>query len=131
VDDLATLDLAYAPQFGSAKDAVHMAAFVAQNQRRGLMEAVSPRDIDGEVLVDVRTPAEFEAGTLAGAVNIPLDQLRSRLGELDPGKPTVTFCKIGLRGYIAQRILRQNGFEHVRNLQGGYELARSMKKTSI
>lgn len=131
IDDLATLDLAYAPQFASAKDAVHMAAFVAQNQQRGLMDAVSPRDIDDEQLVDVRSPAEFAAGTLDGAVNIPLDELRTRLGELDPGRSTVTFCKIGLRGYIAQRILRQHGFKRVKNMQGGYELAKAMGVKSV
>src|SRR5690606_38575795 len=66
VDDLTQLDLAYAPQFGAAKDPVHMAAFVAQNQRRGLTDAISPAELDSELLVDVRTPEEYAAGTLPG-----------------------------------------------------------------
>jgi NADPH-dependent 2,4-dienoyl-CoA reductase/sulfur reductase-like enzyme/rhodanese-related sulfurtransferase len=124
VDDLAEVDLAYAPQFGSAKDPVHMAAFVAQNQRRGVTSALSLDEVNGEFLVDVRTPEEYARGTLPGAINIPVDDLRTRLGELDPKRPTVVFCQVGLRGYIAQRILRQSGFENVRNLKGGWSLAR-------
>ena len=124
IDDLAALDLAYAPQFASAKDAVHVAGMVAQNQRRGVMPTVSPPCLDGEQLLDVRTPAEFAAGTLRGAVNIPVDELRGRVAELDPDRPTVTFCQVGQRGYVAQRILRQHGFTRVSNLKGGYDLAR-------
>jgi rhodanese-related sulfurtransferase len=123
VDDLAALDLAYAPQFSSAKDPVHFAAMVAQNQRRGLASAIAPDELDGQVLVDVRTGEEYAAGTLPGAVNVPLDELRRRVGELDPSKPTVVFCQIGLRGYLAQRILRQRGFEDVRTLKGGIAMA--------
>jgi rhodanese-related sulfurtransferase len=124
IDQLAEVDLAYAPQFGAAKDPVHMAAFVAQNQLRGVSGALTLEEIDGEVLVDVRTPEEYARGTLPGAVNIPVDDLRRRLGELDSSKPTVVFCQVGLRGYIAQRILRQHGFDNVRNLKGGWSLAR-------
>ena len=97
---------------------------VAQNQRRGVMPAVAPADLDGELLLDVRTPAEFAAGTLRGAVNIPVDELRGRFAELDRGRPTVTFCQVGQRGYVAQRILKQHGFSRVSNLKGGYDLAR-------
>ena len=122
IDDLAGLDLAYAPQYGSAKDPVHMAAFVAQNQRSGVTPAVAPDDRDGQALIDVRTPKEFAAGSLPGALNIPVDDLRARLGELDPKKPVTVYCQVGLRGHVATRILAQHGFE-ARNLKGGYVLA--------
>jgi NADPH-dependent 2,4-dienoyl-CoA reductase/sulfur reductase-like enzyme/rhodanese-related sulfurtransferase len=126
IDDLASLDLAYAPQFGSAKDAVHFAAFAAQNQQRGLTRAITPDELDGATLVDVRTPAEHAAGSLPGAVNIPLDELRHRAAELDPSQPIVAFCQAGLRGYIAQRMLVQLGFRDVKNLKGGFSLAREV-----
>lgn len=131
VDDLAALDLAYAPQFASAKDAVHVAAMVAHNQRRGLTAALAPSELNGQVLLDVRTPSEYANGTLAGAVNIPLDELRGRLSQLDPAKPTVTFCQVGQRGYIAQRILRQHGFADVKNLKGGFSLARRAGEAGV
>jgi NADPH-dependent 2,4-dienoyl-CoA reductase/sulfur reductase-like enzyme/rhodanese-related sulfurtransferase len=124
VDDLAEVDLAYAPQFGSAKDPIHIAAMVAQNQRQGVMSAVSATGLKGEeVLVDVRTAEEYALSSLPGAINIPVDELRQRLGELDPGRQTVTFCQVGQRGYIAQRILRQHGFGSVRNMKGGLTMA--------
>jgi NADPH-dependent 2,4-dienoyl-CoA reductase/sulfur reductase-like enzyme/rhodanese-related sulfurtransferase len=129
IDDLATLDLAYAPQFGSAKDPIHIAAMVAQNQRSRIMPAIDLADVRSQTLLDVRTPAEFAAGTLAGAINIPVDELRNRLGELDPSRPTVTFCQVGQRGYVAQRILNQHGFSEVRNLKGGVTLARQFGRT--
>ena len=122
IDDLTQLDLAYAPQFGSAKDPVHLAGFVAQNQFRQLMPAADPDQREGATLVDVRTPEEYAAGTLPGAVNIPVDELRQRLGELDPNQEILVFCKVGQRGFVAQRILHQHGFGHVRNLKGGYSL---------
>jgi NADPH-dependent 2,4-dienoyl-CoA reductase/sulfur reductase-like enzyme/rhodanese-related sulfurtransferase len=123
IDDLAGLDLAYAPQYGSAKDALHIAAMVAQNQRRSIMPAVAPSELNGQTLVDVRTPEEFARGSLPGAVNIPVDQLRGRLAELDRSRPVVTFCQVGQRGYVGQRILLQHGFADVKNLKGGYSLA--------
>jgi NADPH-dependent 2,4-dienoyl-CoA reductase/sulfur reductase-like enzyme/rhodanese-related sulfurtransferase len=124
VDDLAELDLAYAPQFGSAKDPVHIAAMIARNQRDGLMPAVVATALAGdEVLVDVRNPEEHANGSLPGAINIPVDELRHRYGELDAGRPTVVFCQVGQRGYVAQRILRQRGFPNVRNLKGGLTMA--------
>lgn len=122
IDDLAGLDLTYAPQYGSAKDPVHMAAFVAQNQRSGLTPAIAPDERNGQVLIDVRTPKEFAAGSLPGAINIPVDDLRARLGELDPKQPVTVYCQVGLRGHVATRILAQNGFM-VKNLKGGYVLA--------
>ena len=123
VDSLASIDLAYAPQFSSAKDPVHIAAMVAQNQRRQLVRAVSPAALGDEVLLDLRTPAEFAAGSLPHAINIPVDDLRSRLEELDPTRPTIVFCQAGQRGYVGARILTQHGFTDVRNLKGGYLLA--------
>ncbi len=120
IDDLADLDLAYAPQFGSAKDPIHVAAFVAQNQLRGLVHGISMDQVGDRQIVDVRTPAEAASGTLPGAINIPVDELRQRLHELDSRRPTVVLCQIGLRGYVACRILQQNGFEQVFNLKGGW-----------
>ncbi len=122
VDDLAQLDLAYAPQFASAKDPIHQAAMVAQNQRLAIMPSISASQLNGQQIVDVRTPIEFASGSLPRAVNIPVDDLRARLLELDPHKPTVTYCHAGQRGYVAQRILQQHGFKNVANLKGGYSL---------
>lgn len=126
IDDLASLDLAYAPPFGSAKDAVHFAAFVAQNQQRHVTESISANDLDGEQLVDVRSEAEFKSGALRDAIHIPVDELRHRAGELNPNEPIVAYCQAGMRGYIAQRMLIQLGFKNVKNLKGGFTLAREM-----
>jgi NADPH-dependent 2,4-dienoyl-CoA reductase/sulfur reductase-like enzyme/rhodanese-related sulfurtransferase len=123
IDDLADLDLAYAPQFGSAKDPLHMAAFVAQNQRRELTPSLRYQKTRGMALLDVRTNEEFSRGSLPNARHIPLDDLRSRLAELDRARPTAIFCQAGLRGHVATRLLAQNGF-HVHNIKGGYALAK-------
>ncbi len=123
IDDLAGLDLAYAPQFGAAKDPVHMAAFVAQNQLRELTPAVAPDEIGQRRVIDVRTHEEFASGSLPAAVNIPVDELRDRLDELSPDEPLATLCRVGQRGYIAQRILAQHGFTDVANIKGGWLLA--------
>ena len=123
IDDLARLDLAYAPQFGSAKDPLHMAAFVAQNQKEALTPSMAVSDLNGELRLDVRTPQEFAQGTLEGAINIPVEERRDRLGELDPEREIAVFCQVGVRGHIATRILRQHGFEKVRNVRGGYTSA--------
>lgn len=127
IDDLTELDLAYSPQFGSAKDPVHIAGFVASNQQRGISPGIRGGDLTNEVRIDVRTPTEFAEGSLPGAINLPLDQLRDHLAELDPTRPAVTFCKIGQRGYVAQRILLQRGFRSVMNLKGGYTFFRGEK----
>ena len=128
VHDLAGLDLCYAPPFGSAKDPVHQVAFVAGNQLDGLAElTASDADLSGYQVVDVRTVREVQESPLAGcsnAINIPVDELRDRLGELDAGAPTVVSCGVGVRGHIAQRILRQNGFASVSNLSGGATIRR-------
>jgi len=127
IDDLTELDLAYSPQFGAAKDPIHMAGFVATNQQRGISPGVRSSDLDGEVKIDVRSPAEFAQGSIPGAINIPLDHLRQRINEIDPDKPTVTFCQVGQRGYVAQRILSQRGFTKVKNLKGGHTVRRQMQ----
>ncbi|MGD8683328.1 MAG: FAD-dependent oxidoreductase [Chloroflexota bacterium] len=122
VHDMAELDLAYAPPFGSAKDPLHMAAFAAQNHLDGLAPVVQPDvDLCPYQVVDVRSTAEVEALPLAGCdqfINIPLDELRDRLDELDPSLPTVVACRSGLRSYVGTRILKQHGFGEVYNLSG-------------
>ncbi|WP_101847641.1 FAD-dependent oxidoreductase [Zhihengliuella sp. ISTPL4] len=120
---LAHLELAYAPQFGSAKDAVNILGYVAENTRSGTTPTVQWHELDGarqagSTLIDVRSAAEHANGAIPGARNIPLDELRHRLDELPDG-PLVVHCQVGLRGHIATRLLRQHGRE-VRNLDGGY-----------
>ena len=125
VHDLAELEHAYAPPYSSAKDPVNMAGFVAENilnkksriiQWRKLAEL--PADT---IRIDVRTHDEYKLGTIPGFINIPVDELREHLDELPKEKPIVVTCAVGLRGYLAYRILVQNGFKHVRNLSGGYK----------
>lgn len=122
LEDLSGLDLAYAPPFGSAKDPLHMAAFVAQNDLDGLAPLIQPdADLADYQVLDVRDGDELETLPLAGAPHakhIRLDDLRTRLGELDPGRATVISCKSGQRAYIACRILAQHGFTRVYNLSG-------------
>lgn len=128
VEDLTELELAYAPPFGSAKDPVNVAGYVASNVLNGSHEVIGWRevrdivkDVPGSVqLIDVRTPEEFSIRTLPGARNVPLDSLRERFGEIDPDRPVIIFCQVGLRGYLAYRILKQKGFKDVRNLTGGF-----------
>jgi NADPH-dependent 2,4-dienoyl-CoA reductase/sulfur reductase-like enzyme/rhodanese-related sulfurtransferase len=126
VTDLENLDLAYAPQFSSAKDPVIMAGFVASNVYRDdtrviTCEELQKRSDQKEALqvVDVRTEAEYASGHLPQARLIPVDELRDRQKELDPNKETVVYCRVGLRGYLASRILKQNGFKSIFNLTGG------------
>ena len=127
VYDLQEQELAYAPPYGSAKDPVDYAGFVAGNVLSGDMPVCHVDDVQDsgpdEVLLDVRTEAEVEAGTVPGAVNIPLDELRDRLDEVPRDKEILAFCQVGLRGYLACRILQQNGFQ-CRNLTGGYKTYR-------
>lgn len=125
VTDLTELDLAYAPPYSSAKDPVNMAGFMAENIRDGLVGQWYYDDEptllrDGSVtLLDVRTAQEFATGNIDGFVNIPVDELRERAGELDKDKPVYVICQSGLRSYIAARILAGRGFE-VYNFAGGY-----------
>lgn len=122
LDDLAGLDLAYAPQFGAAKDPVHIAAFIAQNEEDGFLRQCGMDGRPAGQIVDVRSEAEFAAGALAGAVNIPLHALRSRLKELDANRPVYVYCGVGQRAYNAVRILMQSGFADVWNIAGGVTL---------
>ena len=123
VYELTELEHAYAPPFSSAKDPVAIAGYVASNIVDGEMPAVTWREVaqlTDDFLLDVRTPAEVSRGKMEGAVNIPLDELRNRLDELPRDRRIVVTCAVGLRGYLALRILRGNGFEDVANLSGGY-----------
>ena len=123
VFDLENLELSYAPPFGSAKDPVNYAGFVAANALRGDVKLCHVEDVvkptSHQQLLDVSTPDEVSAGTIPGAKNIPVDELRDRLGELSKDKEHLVFCRVGLRGYLACRILSQKGFA-CRNLTGGY-----------
>lgn len=126
VRDLVRTEQAYAPPFSSAKDPVAIAGYVACNTLDGVMPVVTWRELAAadrsEVcLVDVRTPEEYSLGTIDGAVNIPLDDLRGRLGEIGRDSDVIVFCAVGLRGYLAQRILLGRGYRRVRNLAGGYK----------
>ncbi|PRY52676.1 NADPH-dependent 2,4-dienoyl-CoA reductase/sulfur reductase-like enzyme [Arcticibacter pallidicorallinus] len=124
--ELTELEHAYAPPFSSAKDPVNMAGFVAENILLERLKVVDYSQLssmeDDTLLIDVRNPGEVAAGTIEGAVNIPLDEIRSRLQEIPRDKPLLIFCQQGMRGYLAQRILVQNGFSNVSNLSGGYLL---------
>jgi len=126
VFDLEHLELAYAPPYGSAKDAVNIAGFVAANWLRGdtdivHWDAIASLNAEKDGILDVRTALEWELGHIEGAVHIPLDELRQRLGELSKDKRWVVYCKMGRRGYIAERILRQSGYQAA-NLTGGWDI---------
>ena len=124
VRDLAEQELSYAPPYGSAKDPVNYAGFVATNVLAEDVRLCHVDDVtapgENQFLLDVRTPEEVEAGTIPGAVNIPVDDLRERLAEVPQDKEILAFCQVGLRGYLACRILSQHGFA-CRNLTGGYK----------
>jgi len=125
VNDLAELELCYAPPFSSAKDPVNMAGFVAQNVLAGRMEVLTTDefmayDRENTTVLDVRTEIEYNNGHIEGAINIPVDDLRARIGELDKNKEIIEYCQVGLRGYVASRILSQKEFK-VKNLTGGYK----------
>jgi rhodanese-related sulfurtransferase len=121
--ELADLELAYAPPFGSAKDPVNMLGYVAENVLTGLVQTVQWHEVDeyraqGAQFVDVRAREEFARGTLPGAINIPVDELRERAGELDHGDIVVN-CQVGQRGHVAATLLNELGY-HAKNLDGGY-----------
>ncbi|WP_410768626.1 DsrE/DsrF/DrsH-like family protein [Fontibacillus sp. BL9] len=125
VNDLTELELAYAPPYSSAKDPVNMAGYTAENVLTGRTAVFVPKDLesrdeDTTLLVDVRSEMEHRNGHIPNSLNIPVDDLRARLGELDPAKEIWVYCQVGLRGYTASRILQQKGFR-VRNLTGGYK----------
>ncbi|MCF2603245.1 FAD-dependent oxidoreductase [Parabacteroides distasonis] len=124
VEQLTRLEHAYAPPFSSAKDPVAIAGYVAGNILSGKMDPLYWRemqqvDTSKVTLVDVRTSDEYSLGSIPGAVNIPLDDLRSRMVEIPTDRPVWLFCGVGLRGYLASNILKGNGYKEVRNLIGG------------
>lgn len=126
VDDLTEIEHAYAPPYSSAKDPVNVLGFVAQNMLAGRSKHLRWDELDaavkaGAFLLDIRLPEEYGIGTIPGAVNIPLQQLRSRLNEVPRDRLVVVFCGVGLRAYLGERILRQNGFAQTANLSGGYK----------
>jgi NADPH-dependent 2,4-dienoyl-CoA reductase/sulfur reductase-like enzyme/rhodanese-related sulfurtransferase len=124
VYDLEELELSYAPPYGSAKDPVNYAGFVASNVLRGDAALCHVEDVlnpkDDQKLIDVRNPGEVRKGTIPGAENIPLGQLRGKTDQLDRNSEYLLFCQVGLRGYLACRILSQHGLK-CRNLTGGYK----------
>ncbi len=126
VYDLMQIEHAYAPPYSSAKDPAAIAGYVASNVINGTMPIVTWREMaaadpDKVLLLDVRTEEEFKMGSIAGAVNIPLDDLRDRLSEIPDDKEIYLFCAVGLRGYLALKILTAKGFKNVKNLTGGYK----------
>jgi NADPH-dependent 2,4-dienoyl-CoA reductase/sulfur reductase-like enzyme/rhodanese-related sulfurtransferase len=124
VFDLEEMELAYSPQFGSAKDPINMAGFVASGLLRGDHPQIDVESVLGKpdqaFMLDVRTHGEFNGGHLPGATNIPIEELRSRLAELPRHRPIACYCQVGQRGYLATRILLQAGFDAV-NIGGGYK----------
>lgn len=130
VADLPELELTYAPPFGSAKDPVNMLGYAALNVLEGLSQSVQWYQLEEELekgkrLLDVRTATEYAAGHFDNGINVPLDQLRDRLEELDKSVSYIVSCHSGLRSYLAERILKQNGFD-VLNLDGAYSLYQSI-----
>ncbi|MBN1624293.1 MAG: FAD-dependent oxidoreductase [Clostridia bacterium] len=121
--DLEELELNYAPSFSSAKDPVNMAGYTAENILSGTIDNITCdqlADYRDAVILDVRTPEEVSMGAVPGYLNIPVDSLRDRIQEVPVGRPVVVYCRVGIRAYIACRILMQNGFNEVYNLAGGY-----------
>lgn len=125
--ELGDIDFAYAPPFNSAKDIVNYAAFMAKNIAFDKMEQVQWNELEGKNLLDIRTAEEYETGHIKDAKNIPLHELRNRLEELDKEKEYVVYCKVGARGYNAQRLLTSYGFK-VLNLNGGTTVYNSAVK---
>ncbi|WP_321334650.1 FAD-dependent oxidoreductase [uncultured Bacteroides sp.] len=126
ISDLMEVEQAYAPPFSSAKDPVAIAGYVAENILTQKMQPVYWREVrdakpEEVFLLDVRTVDEFALGALPNAINIPLDELRNHLNEIPTDKPVYIYCAVGLRGYLAYRILTQHGFPNARNLSGGYK----------
>ena len=123
VFDLQSLELAYAPPYSSSKDPVNVAGYVAANILEKRSKVIFPEAIEAEkdsvLLLDLRNPDEFAEGNIAGSINVPLPELRARLGSLDRSKPVCVTCQAGLRGHVGAEMLRHAGFD-VRNLMGGY-----------
>ena len=127
VYDLPEIEITYAPPYNSAKDPVNIAGYTAENILKGDLEMVNYDDFwdfvkeNNAVILDVRTSKEFTGGAIEGAININVDDLRENLQNLDKNKVYAIYCQVGLRGYLANRIMRNNGFRAV-NLNGGYNL---------
>jgi rhodanese-related sulfurtransferase len=123
IDELMDLELAYAPQFGSAKDAINIAGYVGNNVFNGTTPTLQWHELataieSGAQVIDVRTPAEHAKGCVPGTVNIPVDELRDRLSEVEKSN-VIVYCAVGQRGHIATQLLKAHGVE-VRNLDGGF-----------
>lgn len=123
VYELKDLELSYAPPYGSAKDPVNMAGFVAENLLKGNVEfwyaEDYPKKTESGLILDVRGPQEFESWHIPGAINIPLGKLRKQIKEIPTDKPIFVYCKVGFRSYLAYRLLKQNGISRVNTLAGG------------
>ena len=134
IDDIADLELCYAPPFGSAKDPINMAGMVGKNVRGGLVQLAQwnalPSPSSEVQLLDVRDPSEVERGAVPGAMHIPLNELRSRLQELPVSREILVYCASGQRSYNACRILLQHGFR-CRNMAGGYKTWSAVSKSSM
>lgn len=132
VRDLAEVELCYAPQFGGARDPVNLAGMIAVNHLDGLMPLADWSTLGGEdtLLVDVREPAEYEAGHIDGALNLPLSQLRDRYQELPAGRTLAIYCGVGQRAYFAVRFLVQHGYRAA-NLSGGHATYQALRDASM
>ncbi len=132
VYDLEQLELCYAPPFSSAKDPVNMAGYSADNILSGVLKNITfgeLKALGGDVVfIDVRTPAEVSMGAIPGSINIPVDSFREKMQTLDKNKTYIVYCAVGIRAYIAARLMNQNGFKDVRNLAGGYTTYRIASK---
>ncbi|HGF7541008.1 TPA: FAD-dependent oxidoreductase [Enterococcus hirae] len=133
--DLPELEFTYAPPFGSAKDPVNMLGYVAMNVAEGLSETIQWHELpealaQGKILLDVRNEGELQNGAFKDALNIPLNDLRCRLAELDREKEYIVSCHSGLRSYLAERILKQAGF-HVQNLDGAFALYHAIRPEDL
>ncbi len=135
IDELVEFEHAYAPPFSSAKDPVNMAGFVAENILLKRLHVFYWNEVSSihkdDLLIDVRRIDEFEKGNIVGAINIPVDEIRNRLSEIPTNKKLYIYCEAGLRGYLAQRILLQNGFTNIKNLSGGYQLWKAVNAELI
>jgi CoA-disulfide reductase len=135
VEDLTNLELSYAPPFSSAKDPVNMAGYVATNVMEGELEHIQWHEVDqivseGGLLIDVREPMEREFGFIEGSINISLNDLRTKLDEIPKDKTVYVSCQVGLRGYLASRILKNNGYQ-VKNVDGGWKTYSSVYGSNI
>ncbi len=133
VYDLQALELAYAPPFSSAKDPVNMAGYVAGNMLQGDVQMIDSEELfamqgqAGLQIVDVREPEENSLGAIPGSINIPLGELRARADVLNREGELIVYCSVGLRSYLASRILEHKGFSAVRSLNGGFRVYRAMR----